>query len=76
MARDEPLRGRREQTADSGLAADGAWPACGSEEPGDAGDPACWVGLVCQECGTVISEGHAARCSRAGGPAGPLPAEL
>ncbi len=27
------------------------------------GDPACWAGLVCQECGAVISEGHRAGCS-------------
>ncbi len=76
MARDEPLRGRREHAADSGQAADGAWPACGYEKPPDAGDPACWAGLLCQERGAVISEGHAVRCSHADGPAGPLPAGL
>jgi hypothetical protein len=72
MARDEPLRGRREHAADSGPAADGAGPACGSEEPTGAGDPACWAGLVCQDCGAVISEGHTARCSHARSPAGSL----
>ncbi|MBO0806372.1 MAG: hypothetical protein J2P25_25260 [Nocardiopsaceae bacterium] len=36
------------------------------EEAGEAGgDPACWAGLVCQECGAVISEGHRPGCPAA-----------
>jgi PAS domain S-box-containing protein len=35
----------------------------------DGGDPACWAGLVCQECGAVISEGHLATCSFGRAPA-------
>lgn len=31
-----------------------------------SGDPACWAGLLCQECGAVISEGvHLPSCSAA-----------
>jgi hypothetical protein len=42
-------------------------PAPGRAEPGESsegGDPACWAGIVCQECGAVLSEGHAAGCSQ------------
>jgi hypothetical protein len=34
------------------------------EEAG--GDPACWAGLVCQECGAVIAEGHRPGCPAPG----------
>jgi len=34
------------------------------EEEREGGDPACWAGIVCQECGAVISEGHLAGCSQ------------
>ncbi len=34
------------------------------DESWEGGDPACWAGLVCQECGAVISEGHRAGCSQ------------
>jgi hypothetical protein len=42
------------------------------DEAWEGGDPACWAGIVCQECGAVLSEGHRAGCphdqgSRAGG---------
>jgi hypothetical protein len=36
------------------------------EEAG--GDPACWAGLVCQECGAVMAEGHRPGCSVPGQP--------
>lgn len=37
------------------------------EEPGDeGGDPACWAGLVCPDCGAVANGGP----HRAGCPAG------
>ncbi len=29
------------------------------------GDPACWLNLVCEECGAVTSEGHRPGCSSA-----------
>jgi hypothetical protein len=41
------------------------------EESWEGGDPACWAGLVCQECGSVISEGHLAGCSHDAAPGGP-----
>jgi hypothetical protein len=31
-------------------------------EAREGGDPACWAGIVCQECGAVLSEGHRAGC--------------
>jgi hypothetical protein len=42
------------------------------DEAWEGGDPACWAGIVCQECGAVLSEGHRAGCphdqvSQAGG---------
>jgi tellurite methyltransferase len=34
--------------------------------PGDGGDPACWAGLLCPECGAVLTEDpHRKGCSRA-----------
>ncbi len=30
----------------------------------EGGDPACWAGIVCQECGAVLGEGHRAGCSQ------------
>jgi predicted ArsR family transcriptional regulator len=37
-----------------------------SAEPGQdtPGDRACWAGLICQECGSVLSEGHRDSCSQ------------
>jgi hypothetical protein len=49
-------------------------PAPGRAEPDESwegGDPACWAGIVCQECGAVLSEGHAAGCSHDPAPAEP-----
>lgn len=44
------------------------------DETGDgaaqAGDPACWAGLVCPGCGSVVSEGHRHGCRS--GNIGPL----
>ena len=37
--------------------------ACGDEEQG--GEPACFANLVCPECGSVVTEGHAAGCAAA-----------
>jgi len=35
--------------------------------PGDGGDPACWAGLLCPECGAVLDGGpHGQGCSAAG----------
>lgn len=33
-----------------------------AEDNQQAGDPACWAGLVCAECGAVVSEGHRRDC--------------
>jgi len=37
--------------------------ACGDEEQG--GEPACFANLVCPECGSVVTEGHAPGCAAA-----------
>jgi len=30
----------------------------------DGGDPACWTGLICEECGVVLAEGqHTPTCA-------------
>lgn len=38
-------------------------PDAADEIEAAGGDPACWAGLVCLECGSVISEGHRDGCS-------------
>ncbi len=68
MTGDQPLRGREEPAADPLSAAPYL---AGSGDTADAGDPACWACLVCDECGAVISEGHRASCSHAVRPAAP-----
>lgn len=44
------------------------------EEPDEVeaagGDPACWAGLVCPDCGSVLSEGHRDGCPSAAPAAG------
>ena len=40
-------------------------PDAADEIEAAGGDPACWAGLVCLECGSVISEGHRDGCSTA-----------
>jgi hypothetical protein len=32
------------------------------------GDPACWLHLVCEECGALEDAPNARRCSRCGAP--------
>lgn len=39
-------------------------------EQAEGGDPACWAGLVCRECGAVISEGHRSGCRGGAEPGG------
>ncbi len=36
----------------------------GADAKYDAGDPACWAGLLCLDCGAVLSEGHQRGCPR------------
>jgi hypothetical protein len=45
-------------------------PAPGTDEPDepDGGDPACWAGLVCPECGGLSDGPPTARCRRCGSP--------
>jgi hypothetical protein len=51
---DEPLRVVEEQLL--ALLPDTASP--------EGGDPACWAGLLCEECGVVLAEGpHRPTCS-------------
>jgi uncharacterized protein YeaO (DUF488 family) len=35
----------------------------GAQESEEGGDPACWAGLICAECGAVVSEGHLKGCT-------------
>jgi len=74
MSGDHRPRGRGEPATDPVQAAHETWPAGGLEENEEGGDPACWAGLVCQECGAVIAEGHRSGCSyrESPGPGAPL----
>ncbi len=63
MTSDKPPQESREPAADPVRAADETWPAAEPEETWEGGDPACWAGLVCQECGAMISGGHRDGCS-------------
>jgi hypothetical protein len=36
--------------------------ACDEEQ---GGEPACFANLVCPECGSVVTEGHASGCAAA-----------
>ena len=69
MSSDHPPRGRGEPATDPARAAHESWPAAEPEEDAEGGDPACWAGLVCQECGAVITEGHRTGCSHGESPA-------
>jgi hypothetical protein len=33
------------------------------EDLEEGGDPVCWLHLVCEECGAIVSEGHRPTCS-------------
>jgi hypothetical protein len=59
MAGDQPVSERRDSAAEAVPE-----PVTGSPEGIEAGDPACWACMVCEECGAVASEGHAAGCSQ------------
>jgi hypothetical protein len=37
-------------------------PSPGVDAADEAGDPACWAGLLCPDCGAVLSEGHQPGC--------------
>ena len=43
--------------------------AVGGDAPleiiGEGGEAACWAHLVCPDCGTMVSEGHARGCPAA-----------
>ena len=58
MTGDEPRAAKPEEAAEAADLREAAEMTAG-------GDPACWAGLVCQECGAVISEGHRSGCSQA-----------
>lgn len=44
-------------------------PAAPHGEPADGGDPACWLGRVCDTCGAIPDGLSAPVCTRCGGPA-------
>ena len=75
MSSDHPPRGRGEPATDPVRAVDETWPGTELEEAEEGGDPACWAGLVCQECGAVISEGHRSGCSHRESPGPGIPFE-
>jgi hypothetical protein len=57
----QPRRGaRREMTRDDGVMDDH------DAEPA-GGDPACWLGALCAECGAVIEGPPGTACWRCGG---------
>lgn len=37
-----------------------------NQEPGDGGDPACWLNAVCPDCGRFADAAPPARCPRCG----------
>ena len=75
MPGDHPPRGRGEPATDPVRAAHETRPAAELEEYAEGGDPACWAGLVCQECGAVISEGHRSGCTHRESPGPWIPFE-
>lgn len=44
--------------------------ATAGEEDVGMGDPACWLGRVCEECGALVEGSRAAPCWRCGSIAG------
>jgi hypothetical protein len=45
------------------------------QEYEEGGDPVCWAHLVCPECGSITTEGHAADCGLAEGARGAIDPE-
>ncbi len=55
-----------EPPAPDGAPAEIGTPALDGDRVDEGGDDACWLHLVCDECGAVVSDGHRPGCREGG----------